>query len=279
MFQKLIVTLALVSLTSTFAVLSAADADKASASQSTARSGTESNPDHMFASCVAVGNQEEVIIAEFGRKKAHSDEVKKFAETMVADHHAFLLKLKKFAPEATQPGFLDTGVKEAQAEGKGSKVVKAVAKILQTAASDDADDKKGVENAGGADVSHKGIDFLQMQRELANECLALTREKLGEKSGAEFDECFMGQQIGMHLGMKAKLTVLKRHASSELAGILADGLKTTDQHLAKAEHVLKTISHQAEKSEKREIRKERREGAKEEVKEEKESKPDDKDKE
>lgn len=273
MFQKLIVALALVGLTGTVAVLSADDVSKSSSG---------SNPDHMFASCVAVGNQEEIIIAEFGIKKAHSDEVKKFAETMVADHHAFLLKLKKFAPEATQPGFLDTGVKEARSDGKGGKIVKAVAKILQTAGADDAaDDKKGVENAAdsrSADSAGKGgIDFLQLQREMANECLALTRDKLGEKSGAEFDACFMGQQIGMHVGMKAKLTVLQRHASSELAGILAEGLKSTDQHLAKAEHVMKTIAHHEDRAEKREVRKERRE-AKEgaDVKDAKESKPEDK---
>lgn len=277
MFQKLFVALALAGLTGTVAVLSADDASKASSGSKT---------DHMFASCVAVANQEEIIIAEFAIKKAHSDEVKKFAETMVADHHAFLIKLKKFAPEATEPGFLGDGVKEA----KGGKVLKAVAKILQTAGSDaDADDKgdakKGVETAAAesqsADSSGKGeIDFLQLQREMANECLALTRDKLSGKSGAEFDECFMAQQIGMHMGMKAKLTVMKRHASKELASVLADGLKTTDQHLSKAEHVVKTIANQEEKAEKREVRKERRDAKeREDVKDAKESKPEEKDKE
>lgn len=269
MYQKLFVALALAGITGTVAVLSADDASKASLG---------SNSDHMFASCVAVGNQEEIIIAEFAIKKAHSDDVKKFAEGMVADHHAFLLKLKKFAPEATAPGFLDTGVKEAKSEGKGEKVVKAVATILQTAASSDAaDDKKSVDNAAAtrsAEASSgKGIDFLQLQREMANECLTLTREKLSEKSGAGFDECFLGQQIGAHMAMKAKLTVLHRHASSELAGILADGLKTTDQHLAKAEHLMKTVTHHAEKAEKREFRKEIREikeGVKDEAAKDKE---------
>jgi predicted outer membrane protein len=270
MIQKLFVALALVGLTGTVAVLSADDASKASSG---------SKADHMFASCVAVGNQEEIIIAELGIKKAHSDDVKKFAEMMVADHHAFLLKLKKFAPEATQPGFLGDGVREARSEGKGAKIVNAVGKILQTAASD-ADDKpdakKGVETAAAtrsADAGKGDINFLDLQKEMANECLALTRDKLSAKSGAGFDECFMGQQVGMHLAMKAKLTVFHRHASGELAEILADGLKTTDQHLAKAEHLMKTISHQAEKAEKREVRKELREikeGVKENVKEGKE---------
>lgn len=274
MFQKLIVALALVGLTGGVAVLSADDASKASSG---------SKADHMFASCVAVSNQEEIIIAEFGIKKAHSEDVKKFAEMMVADHHAFLLKLKKFAPEATQPGFLGDGVREARSEGKGAKIVSVVGKILQTAASD-ADDKgdakgdakKGVETAAAtrsADAGKGDINFLELQKEMANECLALTRDKLSAKSGPGFDECFMGQQVGMHLAMKAKLTVFHRHASGELAGILADGLKTTDQHLAKAEHLMKTISHQAEKAEKREVRKELREikeGVKENVKEGKE---------
>src|SRR4051812_7448548 len=73
------------------------------------------NPDHMMASCVAVANQEEIALAEFARQKTTNDDVKKLVEMMITDHHTFLLKLKQFAPEATQPGYIET---HARGEGK-----------------------------------------------------------------------------------------------------------------------------------------------------------------
>ncbi len=265
MLRKLFVASALVALTGTMAVLSAgedaAKPEKSTADRSTAAK--QHDPDHMFASCIATGNQEEVILAEIGRDKATNDEVKKFAEMLVTDHQTFLIKLKKFAPEATQAGYLDAGDKDRQATGAKNK---ARATIQQTgAAAAEGDQKNRVENADG--TAHQGLNFLQVERELAQECLALTQEKLKDKTGAEFDQCFIGQQIAMHMGMKVKLTVFQRHASSELAGIFAEGQKTTEAHLAKAEEIMKDLAHSQTGSEKKRERKANKETKEKETKE------------
>lgn len=201
--------------------------------------------DHMFASCIAAANQEEIILAELARTKSENEDVKKFAEMMITDHHTFLMKLKKFAPEATQSGFLGTETQVTRADATTS--AEATPKVQQTAGRDAKDEEKDVNtsdtskiNSSGSHADHQS-KFLQIEKELANQCLALSKEKLNEHSGHKFDACFLGQQIAMHMGMKAKLMVFQKHASSELASILAEGQKTTEEHLAKAESLMKQI--------------------------------------
>lgn len=256
MSRNLLLASALLVLTSSMTFLSAED-DKTNESKAGNKASAHQmhNPDQLMASCVAVGNQEEIAIAEFARQKSQNEDVKKFVEMMITDHHTYLLKLRKFAPEATQPGYIPSNTKEA-AKARGLKgIIQQTGAAVAAAVSDDAkDDAKKVENADDKDDakvetadsketgdSGKHSIFAQMERELAAECLALTKAKLGEKSGAEFDQCFIGQQIGAHMAMKAKLTVFQRHASPELAKVFAEGLKTTEHHLAKAEDLAKEL--------------------------------------
>jgi len=216
--------------------------DKAGGDKSAA---TASHADKMMASCIAVGNQEEIALAEFARQKTHNDDVKKFVEMMITDHHTFLLKLRKFAPEATQPGYIDTDAKVSRGKEGKNKEGKDKDTVQQVGAVEAADDAKQVETADASSAkndAHGDMNFEKMGRELAAECLAQSKEKLGKKEGAEFDLCFMGQQMAMHEGMKVKLIVFQRHASGELAKVLAEGQKTTEHHIAKAEHILKDLT-------------------------------------
>jgi len=243
MFRNLMLASAIVAFTGSFGLLAQQDNSAAkNRDDKPADHHAAHNPDHMMASCVAVSNQEEIALAEFARQKTTNDDVKKLVEMMITDHHTFLLKLKKFAPEATQPGYIDT---HARGEGKDDAGASATnkPKIQKTGVAEGADDAgKGVQTADANRSAEHHVDFAQMQRELAAECLALSKEKLSQKEGAEFDKCFVGQQIAMHEGMKAKLIVFQRHASGDLAKVFAEGQKTTEHHLAKAEELMKHLS-------------------------------------
>ncbi len=243
MFRKLFVASALFALTASVAMLPAEDAAKdKSADKSTKISQADTGkrtPDHLLATCIALGNQGEIAISEIARTKTQNDEVKKFAGMMITEHHNFLEKLQKFAPEATKAGYLDAATKGARKNKRG-------AKIEQTAASDaDQDaDKSDVKTADAkSDDSAHHFHHMQLERELAAQCLASAKEKLEAKSGHEFDECFIGHQLAMHMHMKDKLIVFQRHVSPELAAVLAEGQKTTETHLAHAEKLMKELAH------------------------------------
>ena len=200
--------------------------------------------DHAFATCVALGNQEEVALGQIGTKKAEHEEVKKFAAMLVADHHKYLTKLQKFAPEATKPGYLDATsadtreVRNTDARNTDKNAVQQAAATEQSGADAKIQPTAGTRD-GDKDKAH--VKMAQVEREVALECLKSSKEKLDSKTGAEFDKCFMGQQIAMHAGMRAKLIVFQRHASPELAEVLAAGQKKTEEHLAMAEEIMKSL--------------------------------------
>lgn len=206
---------------------------KAAENQGSPQKGQWKNPDHCFASCVALGNQEEVALGQIGAKTSSNEDVKKFAEMLVKDHTMYLTKLQKFAPEASKAGYLGTDKEEASVDERKA--------VRQVAATDDADTDTKVQTAEGKSPKHAARDMQQVERELAVQCLTSSKEALEEKSGAEFDKCFIGMQIAKHMGMRDKLIVYQRHASSELAPLFAAGQKKTEEHLAKAKEIMKSL--------------------------------------
>ena len=231
------------------------------------------NADHGFASCVALENQVEVTLGQMGAKKAQNEEVKKFAEMLVSDHQAYLAKLKTFAPECTEAACLESGKHDAKSKDRQSRASTATAdedkkseenqpsaKSDSAKSDDDQNDRKDRDQAAKSDKSddsdseksgkveagkghHHGhhAQLAKVELELAQQCLMSSKEALEEKSGAEFDKCFVGMQIAKHVGMRDRLIVFQRHVSPELAEILSAGQKKTEQHLAMAKEIMKKL--------------------------------------
>jgi len=212
------------------------------------------NADHQLASCVALENQEEIAIARFAQKKLNDKDAKDFAQMLVDDHSKFLKKLEQYAPEATEEGFLreQPATRERAAVGgqnpqvkinrertlPGGRKVESTTTIERTAAKPNLDQQEG----------QLPIDFLQLHREMAEQCLAESEDLLNEKSGKKFDECFIGMQIDRHTAMKAKLEVFQRHASGDFKDLLDQGLKTTEHHLDRAKKIMEQLADSSEKS-------------------------------
>jgi len=76
---------------------------------------------------------------------------------------------------------------------------------------------------------------------LGQQCLASAKELLNEKEGAEFDKCYMGQQLFAHMQMLDTLKVFKGHASGEFAELIQGGIETTEDHLMHAENIMKKL--------------------------------------
>ncbi len=200
------------------------------------------NSDQALATCVAIANQKEVALAQFAKSKVKNDDVKEFAEMMVKDHQEMLKKLQRFAPEATREGYLQqaqpsTGRDEnstartgVQPAGGVNRTAPASGAIQQTAGT-----QPTAQNA-------RGVDFIQLHREIANECLTQAKKQLSDKDEKEIDACFIGGQIAGHQAMLDKLTVFQRHTSGELKELLADASETTQKHLDKAEKIMKDLA-------------------------------------
>ena len=190
--------------------------------------------EHTLAACVAIANQEEVAIAKMAADKAKSKDVKEFAKMLADDHQGFLKKLQRFAPEAQET------LQAASSQPNPSRVqpVGGAAQPQAQAAQPGQPIQQVAAQTDGTQV-----DVIQLHREVAQQCLADAKKKMGEMDGDKFDICFIGHQIAKHEEMKTKLTVFQRHASGEFAQLLATGLQTTETHLKKAEDIMKDLDH------------------------------------
>ena len=203
---------------------------------------------HQLASCLAIENQEEVVVARFASERTKRSDVKDFAKMLVDDHEAFLKKLQRFAPEATRDGYLDQGTtnpskgQAAAAAGQGNR------QIQQTAAQQQDNQSQGQGPAG--------VDAVQLHREVAQECIANAKRKMTDIDEDKFDHCFIGHQIAKHEAMKTQLAVLERHTSGEFAQVIADGAQATEKHLKQATKIMEKLD--ADRDSKSSRRSERR---------------------
>jgi predicted outer membrane protein len=220
------------------------------------------NADQTLATCVAIDNQEEVALARFAQDKVQNEDVKKFAKMMVEDHQAFLQKLQRFSPEATREGYLSEQSPSTRNDSARAPSKSGVEQAKATSADQPVIQQTNATQPNQAARTGQPVDFIQLHREIAQECLASSKEALGKKKDGEMDQCFMGFQIAKHAAMKTKLTVLQRHASSELAQVLAQGAETTEKHLKEAEAIMKKLDTSDSKTRREERREERREDKK-----------------
>ena len=177
-----------------------------------------------IAGCLLLGNQEEIALAEFAQSRAQNPRVKEFAQTMIQDHEQAIAKLTRVAPELAQQA---ASLREGRPGQSGATPgATSPASIGQTTAS-------------GA-----GQRVFELQKRIAQECLQLTQQELGQKQGAEFDKCYMASQVGAHIGMLAKLRGSQQFASGELKQVIQEAEQTVQKHLDHAKQIAKEVEQQ-----------------------------------
>ncbi|BBO32282.1 DUF4142 domain-containing protein [Lacipirellula parvula] len=158
---------------------------------------------HEIAACMLLGNQEEVALAQFAEQHADHAQVKEFAKALAAAHTSAIASIKKAVPE--------------------------VADLQLTA------------NKGGKATAAHQHQALALLQQVKSECLALTEKELSEYKGNEFDQAFIGQQVGAHIGMLAHLRGSKNFASPELQKVISEAEKTTEAHMAEAKKIMSQL--------------------------------------
>jgi predicted outer membrane protein len=191
-----------------------------------------------LAACWALDNQEEVILAKFAQEKSKNKEVTSFAKMVVEEHQACLKKLSKFAPEATREGYLVDSQSE-QSGTSNDESSSEINSINQTKKTNPNATAGQNPNASGS--ASPGIDMMQLQREIAQQCISDSKKYLNTKDGDEFDKCFVGMQIAKHAAMHTKLVVLQRHTSDEMQQMVTEGIQSTDKHMKAAGALMKKL--------------------------------------
>jgi len=211
-----------------------------------AKATNASSADAQIAAALVLGNRNEVILSQLAQQQAQDPEVKQFAERMIQDHQKMIQTLQAFAgsalsanaqSQATQPAGAARTTEQPSADRAGQPNAQPQAAALPATRQGE---RTAVEQATTVHAPG-GLDFVSIHQEMADQCLQSSRRELEQKQGVEFDKCYVGMAIGAHMHAADAIRVFQRHAGSELQKALADGLKTTEEHLAHAKQLMKRL--------------------------------------
>lgn len=234
-------------------------------------SGPHERLDEFIASCLILENQNEVAAAKLAQQHAKSSDVKSFAQEMEKDHSQLISELAKFAKEdfknrKTESRGSESASSRTEEPANANRTAKAEparpGQARPAAGAPAATPGTAPTTAPGAratapgapatavgvapGAASRGEDLLdtqlQIKHEIADQCLSSASRELSSKKGEEFDECYIGMQIGMHMKMIDELKVLERHVSPQLKSTLSDGRQTAENHLEKAKKLHKDLA-------------------------------------
>jgi predicted outer membrane protein len=186
-----------------------------------------------LAECLLAKNQGEIELAEIAQQKSENPEVKQFAEMLVQDHGQLVQKLQPIAGKQTA----------ARAEGRGEpgrdRNATDAPRLDERVATDQDRSANPADTAGAG-----GGPLMQLaaiEKKIHERCLQALKEELQQKSGAEFDECFVGAQIGGHMQAVAALEVLGQETQGQLQQLAQEAQPKVQQHLDHAKQLAKQL--------------------------------------
>lgn len=246
--------------------IGAGRADGQDAMESTSRDG-------FLATWILIENRNEIALARLAKDRAQSPEVKKFAQSMTDDHGKLGQKLQPYAAKVGYVAASDTrgesrgeGRGETGGEGRGERRDgndtgrddqsggrTSDGQTKPTNGNDPQQDRSGEstsrrDDARGQRGSFGDTMHVSLLQDLGAQCLQSGRKELEQKSGDEFDRCFMLMQIGGHMKMHDELTVFEKHASPELKVAFTEARKSVEMHLQQAKDVSKRLEAAATKT-------------------------------
>jgi len=204
--------------------------------------GGANSADHVIAEMLAISNQEEIALNKLAANKVHNKQVREFAEQMIKEHSQLLDELRRFGANATP---LEANT--AQRRGApGAAVPSTTTGEQQGGQIRTPGQQANPAQAGGQQVAGQqqpgGLDFVNIKRQIAQQCLASAQRKFNELQGDEVDLCFMGQQAVMHQQMIDAETVLRQHVSPELQQVIDQSIQSAETHLKHADKIIRELA-------------------------------------
>ncbi|MDB5340944.1 MAG: hypothetical protein JWN70_6563 [Planctomycetaceae bacterium] len=240
------------------------------------------NPDVVMATWIALASHEEIALAELAADRAHNPAVRQFAAAMAKDHVTLLNRLRPYAPEAIRRDYLNLTARDARTQETvirnraaanaapasinipvANKTPARVGPVIDRLADGKPPEKDLTPSVTrteqdrprlGAEpvvvervevrpvIAGRDFSVVQVERDLAVQSLASSKELLVNKTGSDFDEWFLAQQIGIHKSLRDKLIIYQRYVSSDLGKVFAEGEAASVAHLAQTNELLSQVS-------------------------------------
>lgn len=235
------------------------------------RAGQQANQpmDQFIAAAVAIGNEEEIQLAQLAASRAQSDEVKEFARQMQQQHTELGQKLTQITGQRIQlEGGAGAPVVRGQSPDSSDRTQQNQQNQQQDRQQTDRDrsstSPQGQSSQPGqagqasqttqltqSGSGHELHQLVQIKKEIAQRCLQNAEREMQALSGNDFDKAYMGHQAVLHGQMLAALQVYQQHASPQLAQTLAQAEQVTERHLQHAKQLCKQLDGKSQGSQER----------------------------
>lgn len=196
----------------------------------TAKGGGQMAVEAFFAKCLLKGNKSEIEFAKFAAEQSENPQVKQFAEMLAKDHQKVVDRLEQVtASISSTAGARSTDPTSPTGTTRG------------------ANDQVGLPGAPatspatGAAGTGPLMQVAAIEEKIKERCAQALREELQSKSGAEFDECYIGSQIAGHMHSLAALEVLSQESQGQLKQIADEAKPTVQKHLEHAKQIAKQL--------------------------------------
>jgi len=224
--------------------------------------------DHFYAGCLLAKNKAEVELSQIALQKAENPEVKQFAQKMVQDHQKMIQQLQPLAMQGGASRSTPSSVLSSSSESRGrstttegrtsdttalpgssgasqtippsstSSTIPSADATAGTTTSETATATAGM----GTGAVHQ---LMQIDRQINERALQMARDDLQQKSGAEFDKCYVGNAITAHVHALAALEVIGRQTQGTLAQVARQAQPDVQQHLDHAKQLMKQLESQS----------------------------------
>jgi predicted outer membrane protein len=232
-----------------------------------AAAGRQNSPvDHFLANCLLGQNKAEIELSQIALQKSENAEVKQFAQKMIQDHQKMIEQLQPLAMIQSGANRSTSSILGGNSESQGrsetttgrstdttalpgssgasqtipptgtSAAVPPVSTTIEATASATAN------AAGSVSPMHQ---LMQIERQINERCLQMARDEMQQKSGAEFDKCYVGSAIGAHAHALAALEVIAKQTQGTLAQVAQQAQPTVQQHFDQAKQLMKQLEGQA----------------------------------
>jgi len=232
-----------------------------------AAAGSQTPVDHFFAGCLLAKNKAEVELSQIALQKSENPEVKQFAQKMVQDHQKMIQQLQPLAMQggasrstsSTLGSSSESRGRSATTEGRtsdtsalpGSSGASQTIPPSGTSATIPSADATAGTTTSGTATTTAGMgnsavhQLMQIDRQINERALQVARDDLQQKSGAEFDKCYVGNAIIAHVHALAALEVIGKQTQGALAQVAQQAQPDVQQHLDHAKQLMKQLESQS----------------------------------
>jgi predicted outer membrane protein len=212
--------------------------------------GSNQEVEKFLAGCLLQKNKCEVEFAQLAEQQSQNPEVKQFAQMLEKDHQKIVQQLEQLA--GGQAGQTSTrtqrqtetsaaGQNDAQRQPADTTRLPGSPGAIQTTRSETQ-----TANYGSQEMSGPFAQLAQVEKQIGERQKQAMLDELQQKSGVEFDKCYVGSQVGAHMQSVAALEVISQQQQGELAQVAQQALPTVQQHLDHAKQLAKQLEGAAD---------------------------------